>query len=178
MLHRRLLNPNFGKKTLFSSPLKTQIPFWHLPTSPLSSLSYLLLQSGKSNRWMHGARVTPSFRLSLCLSVCPSLSLSIWLLSVVLKISGFSWGRGWALLLGNLVSCIYNSQKPREGGVGESLWIHPGLAVGVGTVICSWPSSGGGCSPMEGNEVLFPVGGKGCWRDRNNRCLLQAENSK
>lgn len=32
--------------------------------------------------------------------------------------------------------------------------------------------------PMEGNEVLFPVGGRECWRDRSNRCLLWAENQK
>lgn len=31
-------------------------------------------------------------------------------------------------------------------------------------------------SPMEGNEVLFPVGGREGWRDRSNRCPPWAEN--
>lgn len=51
--------------------------------------------------------------LSLGLPVCPSLSLSIWLLWVVLKISALRFlfgGLGGKLTSGNLGSRLYNSQ--------------------------------------------------------------------
>lgn len=71
--------------------------------------------------------------LSLGLPVCPSLSLSIWLLWVVFKISAFRlpfWGVQRDINFGKSGITSLQLEDPRERGAGESLWVYTVLVCG------------------------------------------------
>lgn len=97
--------------------------------------------------------------LSFSLPVCPSLSLSIWLLWVVLKSSAsrLLLGGGWILTLGNLGSHLYNldtqgKEVPERVYESVLLW-----GVGGSAEICSQPEHIVREGQFSNGEVLFPV---------------------